>query len=444
MRCTFNKISKNTGDLNVIKAPPSKSVAHRALICAALTDGVSKISGLELSEDIKATLNCLKALGTDIELKVSFDSDIAGNETKVYTAVVRGLFKPMDESGEKLFVMEDKHEEYKVPVLDCNECGSTLRFLIPVCTLMYSCNLIPGNQSIKLIGSKRLLSRPLDVYDKLFEYTYVTFSHNSELVEVEGRMNAGDYTIEGNISSQFITGLLFTLPKLSSDSRLHIIPPVESRPYIDITIDILKRFGVSVRWEDENTLYIPGDQSFVPTDMEVEGDWSNGAILYTLARLSSALSHPILLTGLSENSIQGDKVITDILDKLDEGITVDISDYPDLGPILLAYLAAIGGGRLTGTKRLKIKESDRGNAMKDELSKMGAFLDVGEDDIVVTVKDGLHAPTDIINSHNDHRIAMSMSVLCSLYGGTVEGIESIDKSFPSFIDTLLKAGIDIC
>ncbi len=444
MKCTFNRINNNEGSLDVIKAPPSKSIAHRALICAALADGVSNIYGLELSEDIKATINCLKALGTDIDLKVQYESDIKGNETKLYTATVRGLFTPMDETGEKLFVMDGKHEEFRVPVLDCNECGSTLRFMIPVCTLMYSCNLIPGNQSIKLTGSNRLLSRPLDVYDKLFEYTYVTFSHNSDMVEVEGKLNAGDYTIDGNISSQFVTGLLFALPKLSSDSRLHILPPVESRPYIDITIDILDKFGISVKWEDENTLYIPGNQNYVPKDIEVEGDWSNGAILYTLSRLSSSLGHAILLTGLSENSVQGDKIITDMLEALDNKDIVDISDYPDLGPILLAYLAAIGGGKLTGTKRLKIKESDRGNAMKEELAKMGAILTIGEDDIDVTVDDGLYAPTDVIDSHNDHRIAMSMSVLCSLYGGTVEGIESIDKSFPSFIDTLKRAGIDIC
>ena len=201
---------------------------------------------------------------------------------------------------------------------------------------------------------------------------------------------------------------------------------------------------MTVKWEDENTLFIPGNQNYAPKDMEVEGDWSNGAILYTLARLSSALGHSILLTGLSENSIQGDKIITEMLEQLDNGETVDISDYPDLGPILLAYMAAVGGGKLTGTKRLAIKESDRGNAMKEELSKMGAVLTIGEDDIDVMANDGLHTPTDVINSHNDHRIAMSMSVLCSLYGGTVEGIESIDKSFPSFIDTLKRAGIDIC
>ncbi len=444
MRCTFNKITEDPDKVHIIKAPPSKSIAHRALICAALTDGKSVINGLELSEDISATIDCLKALGADIGLSIQYDNDGSCEPGRLYRAEITGIYRPAKEQGEELFIMDAVKEDYKVPVLDCRECGSTLRFMIPLCTLMYSSNMIPGNQSIRLTGSERLLSRPLDVYDKLFEYTYVTFSHNSADVEIEGGLNPGDYTVDGNVSSQFISGLLFTLPKLNADSRLHIIPPIESRPYIDITIQVLKSFGVDIVWEDEKTIYIPGNQRFVPKETDIEGDWSNGAILYAMARLSAGYKHIILLTGLSDESIQGDKIITTMLDELDEGKTVDISDYPDLGPILMAYLAATGGGCLTGTRRLAIKESDRGNAMKDELAKMGAEVKIDDNDICVRVSDGLHAPSDIIDSHNDHRIAMSMAVLCSLYGGTIEGIESIDKSFPSFIDTIRKAGVTIC
>lgn len=444
MRCTFNRIAGESDKVHIIKAPPSKSIAHRALIGAALSDGVSVIKGLELSEDISATIDCLSALGADISLTIQYDDDENGESGRLYKAEVTGIFTTSDKKGEELFIMGDKKEEYEAPTLDCRECGSTLRFMIPICTLMYSCNMVPGNQSIKLVGSKRLLSRPLDVYDRLFEYTYVTFSHNSEKVEVEGRMNPGEYTVEGNISSQFITGLLFTLPKLDADSRLIIKPPVESRPYIDITIEVLKLFGINIFWEDNNTIHIPGNQHYTPVEMSIEGDWSNGAILYALARLSAGYKHIILLTGLKDESIQGDKVITALLDELDEGKVADISDCPDLGPVLMAYAAAIGGGRLTGTGRLAIKESDRGNAMKDELIKMGAEVVVDANDIYVSTPNGLHAPSDVIDSHNDHRIAMSMAVLCSLYGGTIDGVESIDKSFPSFIDTLRKAGVNIC
>lgn len=442
MRCLINPTdASNTSEAVFIQAPPSKSIAHRMLICAALSDGVSHISGLELSDDIKATLDCLKKMGAFV--KLTEQEDNGSSICPLYTATINGIEglyadnAEIDRSGEDPFNKE-------FVKLDCKECGSTLRFLIPVSTLLFAKNILHRDQIMKFTGEGRLLARPLDVYDTLFKYTFVSFVHNPDCVLVSGSLRAGDYKLEGNVSSQFITGLLLTLPMLEGNSRVHIIPPVESRPYINITIDVLKEFGVEAKWEDENTIFVPGNQRFKSIDKTIEGDWSNGAILYTLAVLQRIRGRNIVLTGLRENSPQGDKAFISMMESIDKGDkTVDISDCPDLGPILMAYLAMKGGGTLTGTSRLSIKESDRGHAMKQELEKMGATVTVEGNDIHVLADNGLHAPTDVIKSHNDHRIAMSMAVLCSIYGGSIDDAEAVNKSFPSFFDTMRKVGIDI-
>ena len=442
MKCVINKTDAiNASEPIFIQAPPSKSIAHRMLICAALGDGVSHISGLELSDDIKATLDCLKIMGAQVKL-----TEENGNTSAVctlYTAEVTGIKGLYDNNPVNDRSGCDPSDKEFID-LDCKECGSTLRFLIPVCTLLYSKNILHRDQIMRFTGEGRLLARPLDVYDNLFKYTFVSFVHNPDSVWVSGSLQAGDYRLEGNVSSQFITGLLLTLPMVEGNSRVHIIPPVESRPYINITIDVLREFGVEVKWEDDNTIYIPGSQKCKPIDKTIEGDWSNGAILYTLAVLQRDRGRNIVLTGLRENSSQGDKAFINMMESIDKGDnTVDISDCPDLGPILMVYLAMKGGGTLTGTSRLSIKESDRGHAMKQELEKMGATVVVEGNDIHVQSAEGLHAPSDVIDSHNDHRIAMSMAVLCSIYGGSIDDAEAVNKSFPSFFDTMRKVGIDI-
>lgn len=445
MRCEIRP-SKTTGKPTMVQAPPSKSIAHRLLICAALAEGVSHISGLELSADIQATIDCLMALGAEITLEKEDSTDDCGSE--LYTAAVKGIKGLYDDRKPGKAAGPDEADitqaEDNGLTLNCNESGSTLRFLIPVCTLLFTNGLLPVSTPVTFRGAGRLLSRPLDVYDKLFEYTYVNFTHNPDSVEVSGSHMAGDYFIDGNVSSQFITGLLLTLPMLDGNSRIKINPPVESRPYIDITISVLGEFGISVNWEDDNTIYVPGQQRPKSIDKTVEGDWSNGAILYALAVLQRNMGRDIILTGLREESVQGDKAALAMLEAIDKGdSTVDISDCPDLGPILMAYMAIRGGGRLTGTSRLSIKESDRGMAMKAELEKMGATVTVEGNDIRVISDGGLSAPREIIDGHNDHRIVMSMAVLCTIYGGTIDGAEAVNKSFPSFFEVLRKVGMDI-
>ncbi len=445
MKCEIRP-SKVSEKLSVIQAPPSKSIAHRLLICAALADGTSHISGLEMSADIKATIECLKALGADISLeKAEYEESSSGELYNATVTGIRGLYEGGDRREDKnADPAEASSDGEEGLILDCNESGSTLRFLIPVCTLLFNNGLLPVSTPVRFKGAGRLLARPLDVYDRLFEYTYVNFTHNPDSVEVSGSLLPGDHYIDGNVSSQFITGLLLTLPMLKGSSRIKINPPVESRPYIDITISVLNEFGIDVKWEDDRTLYMPGSQIPRPVDKKVEGDWSNGAILYALAVIHRDLGRDIILTGLREESVQGDKAALSMLEAIDKGeTTVDISDCPDLGPILMAYMAIKGGGRLTGTSRLSIKESDRGKAMKAELEKMGATVVVEGNDIRVISDGGLSAPKETIDGHNDHRIVMSMAVLCTIYGGVIEGAEAVNKSFPSFFEVLRKVGMDI-
>ncbi len=415
-----------------IVAPPSKSVAHRLLIGAALSKDTSHVRGIEMSCDIQATINCLKAIGARI--------DITESETVkgLYDACINGLdlsIRCMEPAGD---LGSDKEI-----VLDCNESGSTLRFMIPIVTLLYSAGIAPSSVPVRLTGSRKLLSRPLDVYDEIFKYTYVSFSHNDTAVRVLGDLRSGDYRIAGNISSQFITGLLFTMPLLKGDSILNIVPPVESRSYINITMGILREFGIDVRWEGENAIYVPGDQRYKGIDKVVESDWSNGGILLTMKRMYEPFGADIEITGLDPNSRQGDRVVEQMLDDIDADRVIDISDCPDLGPILLTYMAYKGGGMMKGTARLSIKESDRGNSMREELSKFGACVMVKNNDISVVAPDGLSAPDRAVDSHNDHRVAMSMAALLGIYGGSVDDAGAVNKSFPSFWDVVRSMGFKL-
>ncbi|MBQ3150741.1 MAG: 3-phosphoshikimate 1-carboxyvinyltransferase [Clostridia bacterium] len=390
-------IEKSTAK-GVIKAPPSKSDAHRLLICAGLANGKSTVHNIALSEDISATIDCLRSLGAKIE--------IFGDSVTV--------------EGITAFDSER--------FLDCRESGSTLRFFIPICML--------SKDKTQLVGSERLFSRPLDVYQKMCERQKLTFEQNGASVTVAGRLKSGEYSVNGNISSQFISGLLFALPMLDGDSIIRIIPPVESRPYIEMTLNTLRKFNVSCEWQDSETLFIKGGQRYCPQNVTAEGDWSNAAFLDGFGIIGSFVT----ATGLYTDSLQGDKIYKEYFKSIKDGTpTLDITNCPDLGPVLMALAAANNGAVLTGTKRLKIKESDRGEAMKEELSKFNVSVTVNEDEIIVGC--GLSKPTQVLCSHNDHRIVMSLALLLTLTGGSIDGAEAVKKSFPDFFETIRKLGI---
>ncbi len=385
-----------------VKAPPSKSMAHRLLICAALSKGVSKISNISLSEDIKATINCLNKLGANITVRGA-------------TATVKGIDFNV-KITEKLF---------------CNESGSTLRFLIPICTLF--------GQRITLSGTERLFERSLNVYEDLFDAQNIEFIKKENEVSVFGQLTAGKYSVRGDVSSQFISGLLFTLPLLENDSEIEIIGDLESNSYILMTIKALADFDIRISKVDEKTFLIKGNQVYRPRNITVEGDYSNSAFLEGF----NLLDGNVLVEGLNKRSFQGDKVYKSFFELLEEECpTIDVTDCPDLAPVLMALGAAKNGVVLTGTHRLKIKESDRAQVMCGELSKFGVKT-INEENKITVFKGKLKKPQIALNGHNDHRIVMSLALLCSLKGGEIIGCEAVNKSFPDFFDYIERLGIKI-
>ena len=386
-----------------VQAPPSKSMAHRLLICAGLAaGGESRVRGVARSEDMLATLDCLRALGAGVTWE--------GDDVRICGC------DPRKAGG---------------AALPCRECGSTLRFMVPLCLL--------SGRAMRLTGSETLMSRPLTVYEELCRQKGFLFEHGPDRLTVAGKLSAGIYDVPGNVSSQFVSGLLLALSLLGEESRIRLIPPVESRPYIGMTVQALRSFGRAVEWEREDTLFIPAGESFVPQDVTVEGDYSNAAFFGAL----NCLGGEVRVSGLRADSLQGDKVYTEYFPLLMQGHPgLDVSDCPDLAPVLFAVAAAHHGARFTGTRRLRFKESDRGAAMAEELDKFGVRLNIQENAIDID-QQTLHAPTTALSSHNDHRVAMALSVLCSRTGGEIEGAQAVKKSFPEYWERLRDLGLEV-
>ncbi len=393
------KPSVASGEIN---APPSKSCAHRLLICAALANGKSVIENIGTNDDIIATISCLKELGAKIEIEDN-------------KAVVYGI--------------ENKDEKVKLNLF-CNESGSTLRFLIPL-ALFFS-------KTASFGGSDRLLERPQSVYEELFSEMGCYLKKENNSLVTGGELKSGTYKIRGDVSSQFLTGLLFTLPLLEGDSQIVLTTPLQSAPYVNITVDVLSKFGIEIK-KSNNGFYIKGNQEYFPQNLSVEGDWSNSAFLEAF----NLVGGNVTLRGMNEESYQGDKVYRKFFGELKKGTpTLDITDCPDLGPVLISCAVLCNGAVLKGTKRLKIKESDRGVAMQTELSKFGVEIIVNEDEIIIP-KTEIKTPEEILNCHNDHRIAMSLAILCSKVGGTLENAQCVNKSYPEFFDDIKTLGIQI-
>lgn len=386
-----------------VSAPPSKSMAHRLLICGALAKGCSTIHGVSDSEDVRATLACLRALGAEY----TRDGD---------TVEINGF---------------DPRTPRACPPLDCNESGSTLRFLIPLC--------LCGGGARHLTGSRTLFSRPLSVYEEICREGGILFERGEQGLTLDGTLTAGEYRVAGNISSQFISGLLFALPLLPGDSTLTVLPPLESGSYLDLTLSALATFGITVERTDERHFHIPGNQHYLPTEARVEGDYSGAAFFEAL----SLFDCDVRVVGLSENSLQGDRAYRGFYPLLLRGTpTLPIANCPDLGPILMALAAAKNGAVLCGTRRLKIKESDRGAAMAKELAKFGCSVSVHEDSIVVYPVD-FHAPSEDLDGHNDHRIVMALSTLLTFTGGRIRGAEAVKKSMPEYFDLMRSLGTEV-
>lgn len=384
-----------------ISAPPSKSMAHRYLIGAALSGEKCTLSGVDYSQDILASIDCLRALGAEIIT-----------------------------DGDKVTVNPEGFMKTETPVLECRESGSTLRFFIPLALCI--------GRPVTLKGSERLFERPLTVYEELSKEKGFTFDKGKNSVTVCGNLDSGNYRIRGDISSQFITGLIFALLYLGKESSIEILPPFESRSYIDLTISALKAFGADVSFTDEYRIEI-GKSQMHSYSGRIEGDYSNAAFLDAFNHIGSEVK----IDNLKSDSLQGDRVYAEYFDKISKGTpTLDISDCPDLGPVLFALAALKNGATFTGTERLKAKESDRGAAMDEELRKLGGGLIIG-DDVITVPEQKLEYKGDILDGHNDHRIVMAMSVILSQTGGEIDGVKAVRKSYPGFFDDIRKLGAKV-
>jgi len=387
--------------VGTVEAPPSKSMAHRYLIGAALSGKVCTLSGVDYSEDILASIDCLKALGANI----TTDADCV--------TVDPGSFMQVEQ-----------------PVLECRESGSTLRFFLPLALCL--------GKPVTLRGSQRLLERPLEIYEDLCREQGFSFRKTGDAVTVCGNLQSGTYTIKGNVSSQFITGLIFAMVYRNESAIIRIQPPFESRSYIDLTLSALESFGARAAFTDAYTIIIQ-KASLHPYNGRVEGDYSNAAFLDAFNHLGSSVS----IGNLKQDSLQGDRIYRDCFRQISEGVpTLDISDCPDLGPVLFALAALKNGAVFTGTDRLKAKESDRGMAMHEELQKLGGGLVFGRNTITVP-QQTLQYQNIPLNGHNDHRIVMALSIILAQIGGSIDGAQAIRKSYPGFFRDLQNLGAEV-
>ena len=415
-----------SGKLHVM---PSKSASHRAVMLAALAKGETLLSPLQLSRDIVATLSCAKALGLVGDITTS------PHEQPGFVSVS--------------LIGGQAYSSCAMRTLDCGESGSTLRFFIPLA--------LDGLGPVRFIGHGRLMQRPLDIYEQLFAPLGIRWEQTENDLIVEGKLSPGEYALRGDVSSQFITGLLLALPILQGDSVIRITTPLESRAYVELTRRVQKDFGLVSHWQDEQTLLIPGGQKPVsPGRAHVESDWSHAAFYLTAGCLSSV--GPLTLTGLDPNSAQGDRAIIDVLQSMGAIInrkhdfisvcpsrlhaaSVDASQIPDLVPILaVAMAAAEGESRITGAARLRIKESDRLTAMTKALTACGADVTELPDGLVIRGGKPLHSAA--IDGFNDHRIVMAMAVASSISTGDFEisDAQAVSKSAPAFWEEFTSLG----
>ncbi|MCC5893940.1 MAG: 3-phosphoshikimate 1-carboxyvinyltransferase [Alkalibacterium sp.] len=397
-----------------VTVPPSKSLAHRAIICAGLADGHSTVRNIQYSDDIKATIQGLRAMGAEItEERDSVIIDGIGLNG-------RGSIQA----------------DHSSRTIDCNESGSTLRFLVPVATLFEG--------KTRFVGRGKLGKRPLTPFEDLFNSQGLLFATtNTDTLDltVEGPLAPEAVELRGDISSQFITGLLMTLPFLDGDSAIKVTTPLESKGYIDLTLDVFKAFGLTIHVEEDGQLYnIPGNQSIKAVDYTVEGDYSQAAFFLS----ANALGNTLDISGLNEQSLQGDKAILSILDTLkqDTHRVIDGSQCPDIIPVaaLVASLSE-GSTRIENLERLRIKESDRLEATQRELEAIGADIQIEGNDLVIQGVSSLKGGATVW-SHKDHRMAMMLAIASTRCEEPIiiKDTECVAKSYPDFWDVFKTLG----
>ncbi len=394
-----------------VSVPPSKSMAHRAIICASLARGQSLIRGIEYSQDIKSTISCMKALGTIII------------EHEDYLEI----------DGTTTFML-NKCE------MDCCESGSTLRFMVPIS--------IAHEANVHFVGEGRLGKRPLDIYYNIFDRQGVAYLYKEDELDlyIQGQLKPDVFEIPGDVSSQFISGLMFVLPLLKGDSIIKITSPLESKGYIDLTLQMLNQFGIKIINNNYKEFIILGHQEYQPSDYTVEADFSQAAF-YLVA---GAINNQVILEGLNLDSKQGDKEGIDILERMgctlvpvegghmiqvDElvGTTIDGSQCPDIIPVFaIACALAKGQSKITNIARLRIKECDRLSASVEVIKALGGNIEEINDEMIIEGVDSFKGGS--VSSYNDHRMAMMEAIASTRSTGdiTIDHKECVKKSYPSF------------
>lgn len=391
--------------------PPSKSMAHRAVICASLAAGRSTIKNIQLSDDILATIEGMRSFGAII----SYD-----DQTLTIDGIRNGSAK-------------------EIRTINCNESGSTLRFLIPLATLFTG--------ETHFIGQGHLGKRPLEPYQELFDAQSLHYNQATTeklQLSVSGPLTPGIYEMRGDISSQFITGMLLTLPLLAGDSVLKITTHLESKGYIDLTLSVLKAFGIVIEQDETGQEYrIKGQQAYTARDYTVEGDYSQAAFWLS----ANALGNELLVNGLDSDSLQGDQAIVSILDTLNGGSTksecvIDGAQVPDIIPVV-ALVASLSKGKtkIINLERLRIKESDRLVATQKELAALGARIKIIDDSLLIEGVSELSGGQQVW-SHKDHRMAMMLAIASTVCKEPIhiKDTDCVKKSYPNFWETFQQLG----
>lgn len=388
-----------------ITPPASKSQAHRLIMGAALASGISILRSVSGSNDITATLSCMEALGAGAVQLGDTTLQITGNA---------GHAAPADQ------------------VLDCGESGSTLRFLIPIALALTG--------SVTFRGHGRLMQRPQTPYFEIFQEKGIEYQLEGDLLTVRGTLTPGQYSLRGDVSSQFITGLLYALPLLHGDSDIVLTTQLESESYVNLTLDALKQFGITIHPTAQGW-HIPGNQVYTAHNLAVEADYSQSGFFYA----AQGIGNPVTVTGMNPNSVQGDRIVVAYMDRLSAPgpVDLDVRDCPDLVPPL-ALCAALRDGETTvisGAARLRLKESDRLASVTAVLNAMGASIEEGEDHLTIHGVPSL-AGGVTVDSWGDHRIAMMAAMAATVCRApiTLTGAESVRKSYPGFWDDYRRLG----
>ena len=426
MRDLTDLIVKRTETLSgTIAAPPSKAYTHRALVAASLSEGVSKIENALICDDTLATINACRMLGAEIsEVEDAF--------------AVKGVSKPNTPEN----------------VIDCRESGATIRFLTPVCALADGISVLAGRQGLLRRPMKPLLEALKQLRVDCYSARHDGFP---PIIVFGGGIKGGRTAIRGDVSSQFISGLLFATPMASNSTEVIVTTDLESKPYVTMTLDVLHKHGIKFDFQlDYRRFDIPPNQRYAPSDHVIEGDYSSAAFLLAAAAITNSR---VRINGLKRETLQGDKVIVNVLREMGawvelgedyvevrgvghslRGMNLDLSDSPDLVPVC-AVVASSAKGRtmISGVKRLHFKESDRMLSLSSELGKMGVKITDLEGQLII---EGGSLRGAELNSHNDHRIAMACAVAALRAEGetVIHGIDCISKSYPNFVKDLRELG----